>query len=153
MSLSRFKFNGSSLLIWVAGLVMACFLISASLDLWGYLRLEKKSIASVFKWKIIEKSSSAFALRAYYTFEKQGKVYNGKTTFSKPYHLNRQSAEKQVKIFSIQSWPVWYQTRHPEHSSIERVFPLKKCIYSLMALGIFFYFVYLRHSYLSSITP
>jgi hypothetical protein len=152
MRFSRFKFNGSSLLIWVAGLIMAVFLMSAALDLWGYLRLEKRTIASVHKWKIIEKSSSEFALRASYTFEYQGKVHHGKTTFSKPYHLNRLSAEKQIKILGLQSWPVWYQASHPEHSSIERVFPLKKCVYSLMALGIFFYFIYLRQSYLSSIT-
>lgn len=126
---------------------MAGFLMSAALDLWGYLRLEKRTIASVHQWKIIEKSSSQFALKASYTFESQGKMHHGKTVFSKPYHLNRISAEKQIKIFSLQSWPVCYQYSHPGHSTIDRVFPLKKCLYSLMALGIFFYFVYLRQSY------
>jgi hypothetical protein len=144
MRFSSFKFNGSSLLVWGAGLLMAGFLISAGLDLWGYLRLEKKSIAKIEKWKVIEKGSSKFAIEAYYSFETQGHSYPGKTTFSKPYHLNRLSAEKQIKIYTAQSWPVWYQSNHPEHSSIENLFPFKKCLYSLMVLGIFFYFVYLR---------
>ncbi len=147
MRLPSFKFNASSLLVWLAGLITAGFLISASLDLWGYFRLEKKSIAKVEKWKVVEKGSSKFAIKAYFSFENQGRVYQGQTTFSKPYHLNRLSAEKQIKIYTAQQWPVWYQTKHPEHCSIDRVFPFKKCLYSLMVLGVFLYFVYLRHRY------
>jgi len=145
MSLSGFKFNGSSLLMWLAGVILAGFLITAASDVWGYLRLEKKSIATVNDWKIIEKGSSQFALRANYTFNAQGKTYTGKTTLSKPYHLNRLSAEKQVKIYAAHHWPVWYQRGHPENSSIEHLFPLKKCLYTLVVLGVFFYFVYLRN--------
>ena len=149
MRLPSFKFNASSLLVLLAGLITAGFLVSASLDLWGYLRLEKKSIAKVEKWRVIKKGSSKFALKAHYCFENQGKTYHGKTIFSKPYHLNRLSAEKQIKNYTAQQWPVWYQPSHPEHSSIERLFPFKKCFYSLMVLGVFLYFVYLRHRYLS----
>ncbi len=150
MRLPSFKFNASSLLVWLAGLITAGFLVSASLDLWAYLRLEKKSIAKVEKWRVIEKGSSKFAVKGYYAFEVQGKTYHGKTIFSKPYHLNRLSAEKQIKNYTTQQWPVWYQPSHPEHSSIELFFPFKKCLYSLMVLGVFLYFVYLRHRHLSS---
>ncbi len=149
MRFSSFKFNASSLLVWVAGLITAYFLLSAALDLWGYLRLEKKSIATVEQWEVIEKSSSQFALKASYTFHVQGQIYNGKTTFSKPYHLNRLSAEKQIKIYTAQEWPVWYQPSHPKNSSIEHIFPVKKCLYSLIVLGIFFYFVYTSKKILS----
>ena len=147
MRLPRFKFNGSSLLVGLGGLLTAGFLITAGVDLWRYQRLEKKSIAKVEKWEVVEKGSSHFAIQAYFSFENQGHTYQGKTTFSKPYHLNHLSAEKQIKIYSTQQWPVWYQQSHPEHCSIERIFPFKKCLYSLMVLGVFFYFVYLRHAY------
>jgi len=153
MRFSSFKFNASSLLVWVAGLITAGFLLSAALNLWGYMRLEKKSIATVEKWRIIEKSSSQFALRASYTFNAQGKAYRGKTTFSKPYHLNRISAEKQIKIYANQQWAVWYQPTQPKNSSIEHIFPFKKCLYSLTVLGIFFYFVYLRNRHFEPNTP
>lgn len=148
MRLSGFKFNGSSLLMWLAGIILGGFLFSAAVDLWGYLRLEKKTIATVNQWKVIEKSSSQFALRASYTFDAQGKTYAGKTTLSKPYHLNRLSAEKQVKAYEAHKWPVWYQPNHPEISSIEHLFPVKKCLYTLIVLGVFFYFVYLRSNQL-----
>lgn len=152
MRLPRFKFNGS-LLIWLSGLIMGGFLISASMDIWKYLRLEERVQATVKKWKVIEKSSSQFALRASYTFEYKGKVHHGKTTFSKPYHLNRLSAEKQTHFLSQKPWKVWVHSGHPEHSSLEKDFPLKKCLYTLMVLGIYFYFIYLRQKYVVDISP
>ena len=156
MRFSSFKFNASSLLVCLAGLLTTGFLISASLDLWGYFRLEKKTIAKVEKWRVIEKGSSQFAsrfaIKAYFSFENQGYTYHGKTTFSKPYHLNHLSAEKQIKIYATRQWAVWYQESHPEHCSIERIFPFKKCLYSLMVLGIFLYFVYLITSVKKSST-
>lgn len=120
--------------------------MSACFDIWNYSRLQEKAAAQVYKWEIIEKSSSQFALKASYAFDYQGKIHQGKTLFSKPYHLNRLSAEKQINILNQRIWTVWVQPSHPEHSTLERVFPLKKCIYSLMVLGIYLYFVYLRQS-------
>lgn len=139
------KLRGSFLL-WIAGFLTAGFLISTSLDIWTYSCLQEKAPAQVYKWKIREKSSSQFALKASYAFDYQGKTYLGKTRFAKPYHLNRLSAERQVNILKQKNWTVWVQPGHPEHSTLERLFPLKKCIYSLMVLGIYLYFAYLRLS-------
>ncbi len=52
----------------LAGLLVAGFLTTAALDLWRYVRLEKKSIAKVEKWKVVEKGSSQFAIKAYFSF-------------------------------------------------------------------------------------
>ena len=153
MRLSRFKFNGSSFLVWIMALLTAGFFLTTSLDLHRYFRLEKKSIAKIEKWKVVEKGSK-FAIEAYFSFENQGHTYQGKTTFSKPFHLNRLSAEKQIKIYTAKQWSVWYQESHPEHCSIERIFPFKKCLYSLMVLAIFLYFAYLvKKSSTSKIFP
>ena len=144
MPRSSFKFNASSLLMWSAGILAAYFLVTAALDLWRYGKFEKKSIAVVDQWTILEPSSSQFAIQAGYSFTYQGEEYRGKTTFSKPYHLNRLSAEKQIKTHALQKWPVWVYPRHPEQNTLEHRFPLKKCLYSLMVLGVFVYFIYLK---------
>jgi hypothetical protein len=145
----------------ITALLTAVFLTTTLLDLWNYFRLKEKTIAKIEKWKVVEKGSK-FAIQAYYSFETQGhtyprtypRAYQGKTTFSKPYHLNRQSAEKQIKIYTMKQWPVWYQESHPEHSSIDRIFPMKKCLYSLIVLAVFLYFVYLvKKSSTSKIFP
>ncbi|HNA62299.1 MAG TPA: hypothetical protein PKW79_04405, partial [Rhabdochlamydiaceae bacterium] len=110
---------------------------------WGYLRLEESASAYVYKWKTVEVAPSQFGIKAAYAFRARGKTYTGKTFFSKPYHLNANSAKKQLDRFSRETWVVWYQPSHPKISSLEKVFPTKKILYGLMTLGVFFYFLYL----------
>ena len=130
---------------------MAYFLMTTSLDLWNYWKFEKKSMARVDRWMIIEKTPSQFAIKARYSFLYQGKEYDGKTTFSKPYHLNRPSAQKEMKAYASKPWPVWIRPSRPEQNTLQHRFPLKKCLYSLMVLGIFLYFVYLKEQTSSSL--
>ena len=146
MKLLPFKINGSSLLTLLSGGVSLYFLLVALFHLWGYFRLEERAPATVHQWTIVRKSSSAFAIEAAYTFEAQGQARSGQTVFSKPYHLNTPSAERQIKIFSTRSWAVWYSPKDPAYSSLDKTFPTKKITYALMALGVFAYFLYVRWS-------
>jgi hypothetical protein len=61
--------------------------------------------------------------------------------------LNRLSAEQQIKILSRQLWKTWYQPGDPKNSTLHKVFPAKKCLYALMAVGVSLYFLYIRHRY------
>ncbi len=140
------KSNGSSLLALFSGAVALYLLLLALFHLWGYLALDAQAPATVHHWRIIKKSSSTFALEATYTFEAQGKELPGQTIFSKPYHLNYPSAERQIKMFSTRPWSVWYSSHDPALSSLDKTFPTKKIIYALMALGVFAYFLYIRFS-------
>jgi hypothetical protein len=144
MRFRPFKFKASSLLIWVAGVLMAGFLGSAMHDLWAYLRLEEHATAYVYHWRIVEISPSEYGIKASYSFKARGNTYKGKTFFSKPYHLNIESVQRQIKDYTPRSWTVWYQPSHPKISSLERNFPVKRCAYALMTLVIFFYFLYLE---------
>src|SRR3569833_2367409 len=132
MGLLRFKYNPSSLLSYLAALMAAFFLATASYELWNYFQLKQKTIAVVYHWKVLKKSSSQYAIRASYTFEIQGKTYANKTMFGKPYHLNRLSAESQVKRLQKQPFTVKKQTKNPDHSSLSKELPLKKCFYALL---------------------
>lgn len=143
MKFLGFKFNLSSGLIYLSALIAAVFLGIAGIALWGYLRLEASAPVAQVQWAIIQKSSSQFALKAAYHFDHQGKAIEGESLFSKPYYLNQLSAEKQIQEFSKQKWTVWYDPGSPAVSSLEKKFPAKKILYSLMTLGIFFYFYYI----------
>lgn len=124
---------------------MAGFITAALHDIWGYIRLEEHTVAFINRMKVIEVSPSQFAVRASYAFKARGKTYRGKTVFSKPFYLNRESAEREIQNRLSQTWTVWYQPSRPKICSLEKNFPLKKCLYALMTLGVFFYFVYLDH--------
>ncbi len=137
MLLRIFKFN--------LGLIAIVFMTRAGISLWHYSTIDRAVPVTVHQWKI-RKKSSGFAIQARYSFTVENKIFKGKTVFSKPYQLNRLSAENQIKKVSSQSWKAWHNPSHPEISSLERIFPWKTSLYSLMILGIFFYFVQLSRS-------
>jgi hypothetical protein len=116
---------------------------TASIGLWEYHRLGPEVAAELTNWELIPKGSK-YALEATFRYEYRGKSYNGRTVFGKPYQLNRQSAERQIQRMSGMSWTAWVDARHPQHSSLEKKFPLKESFYALCLLSILLYFVYLR---------
>ena len=141
MRLFSFKFKW--LLLFLA--LFACFFTySAATSFAAYSRLKAQTPAQITAWRVVPKGSSAFAIEATYTFEIEGKTFQGKTFFAKPYHLNLSSAERQIKLFSERNWSVWYSPKNPKVSALERVFPMKKIVYAIVVLGVCGYFGALR---------
>lgn len=111
--------------------------LDASFQMWKYFRLEKSVLATDLKCKVIEISSSEYALKARYSIEVQGKKYKGKSLSPKPYHLNALSAQKAAQ--NMKTSLVWYDPANPSYNFLEKAFPYKKIIYFSMVLGIFLY--------------
>lgn len=115
----------------------------ATCSLWDYLRLGPEVSAQVSSWELLPKGSK-YALEAAFTYSYRGRDFTTQTVFSKPYFLNRASAEEHIQNVSGMSWTAWVDPAHPEHASLERIFPLRELIYALCLVAIFLYFVYLR---------
>ncbi|MFS8564361.1 MAG: hypothetical protein LVR00_08705 [Rhabdochlamydiaceae bacterium] len=88
---------------------------------------------------------SKLAIEAFNTFSLEGKEWNGQMIFSKPYYLNRPSAEQGVAQKKQHSWVVWYSHKNPAISSLEKSFPSKKCFNALIILGLLGYFWILKY--------
>ncbi len=131
------------ILLAITAVIFLWFGLSAGVDLWAYLRLQQSAPAKITKVKVIEISSSAYALKVHYLFE-HGK---GKTTLSKPYYWNKYSAEKAAKEMSHKVSSVWYSPSKPSYNSLERAFPLKKVTYFFTTLAVFFYFYFRSKSF------
>lgn len=144
MGLSRFKFNLSYPMTLLGAVIFLILGIRACIDLWSYARLTDRKEVIIDRWKVVKKSSSAFLIRATYHFEFQEKTYTCRDVLPPPYHLNRMSAEKAVQKLEKQRWAAWFDRGHPQISSLRKELPLKKIIYSLIALGITCYFVFLE---------
>lgn len=117
--------------------------IGATRGLWEYVRLGPEVSAQVTGWELIPKGSK-YALEATFSYAYRGKDFTTRTVFSKPYHLNRESAEEQIKKMSGMSWAAWVDPEHPQHASLEKIFPLRESVYALCLIAIFLYFVYIR---------
>lgn len=138
------QYNVKTLLLPVLlGLSFLWFGGKAVFELWSYSRLDKYAPATILDWQIEEKGSRAHILGTY-TFEVQGKAYQGKTQFREPTFLNKPAAGGQLDEWKIHDWSVWYSSKNPEYSSLQKLFPYKDLIYGLLVMGVSGYFFLLN---------
>ncbi len=116
------------------------FTSTASWSLLSWYRLDDRAWANVTSWRVIEIDPSQFAIEAEFSFEHAGKTYNGVTKYAKPYSFNRPSAEKDIEHKKQERPIVFYNSKKPQSCSLEHAFPLKKCFYAALTLGILAYF-------------
>lgn len=108
----------------------------ATSAIWDYFRLSGKAVATLREVKVKEISDSEYAVKMGYIYSFQGKLFKGSCLLSKPYHLNRPSAEQAAQKAAKQSWVVYYDPQRPRKSSLEHLFPYKEAIYALVAIGV-----------------
>jgi hypothetical protein len=132
-------------LLSVTSLVSVFFLAKTSCQLSAYFSLNREAQALSTSWSISEKSPSAFALQVSYLFDPVTKdPLQGVMEFSKPYFLNHPSAQRAIDSFSQKSWNVFYNEKDPTINSLQKIFPFKECLQSLLTLGVFVYFLFFR---------
>ncbi|MBY0529962.1 MAG: hypothetical protein K2P51_07200 [Rhabdochlamydiaceae bacterium] len=127
--------------LWIVG--AALFALS------NYWKLSTPVPAQVTQWKVVEISSSSFAVEALYTYEFKKKNYSGSTLFDAPLYLNPYAAASDLKKWEALTWQAWIQPSHPEISSLQRHFPSKKIVHAVLTLGVVVYFLFLRRWLLS----
>src|SRR3990167_6430839 len=110
--------------------------------LFEYYPLKKQAETRISRWEIKEMEGS-FALKAFYSFETQGKIWNGTTLLSKPWYLNEPSALLALKGKAKEEWLAWFNPKNPEHSSLEKVFPIGLLVRVLICYGVFIYFSFI----------
>lgn len=123
--------------------ILIYFVYGLGKDLWVYFYLNQQIPAQILNWDIVPKSESCFLVRANYFFEMKEKKYYNSTIFSPPYYLNWMSAEEKIQFYANKAWKCWISSKNPNFSSLEKKFPLKKIIYTVIVYGIFGYFVFL----------
>ncbi len=132
-------------LLTVTSLVSIVFSVKTAIQLQEYFSLDAVAKAASMEWEIVEKNASAFALHVSYQFTPLGKgAISGRVELAKPYFLNLPSAERAVKEFSREPWDVFYCMENPSISSLQKNFPFKDCIQTLLTLGIFVYFLFFK---------
>jgi len=113
------------------------------IDLYGYLRLGEEVEAEVTHWEMVPKGSKT-ALEATYSYEYQGKTYEGKTLLSKPYYLNKKAANEAIESGKGMAWIASIDATKPQVSSIDNRFPFTSVFYGVCLVGIFLYFLFLK---------
>jgi hypothetical protein len=124
------------------------FSLSAGISLYKWKRLTGRAWPSSSTWRIVELSESAFAIEADFSFEHKNAIYTAVTRFAKPYCFNKPAAEKEMKILQETYNIAHFDPSNPAHASLQRLFPLKKCLHGLLTIGVALYFLFLDRIFL-----
>jgi hypothetical protein len=125
------------------------FSVRTGCHLWHYLRLDKQIPAQNIQWSVVSLSDEEFVPFARYYFNVKGISYQGQTLWQETY-LNAWTAQETIARLSASPPLVWFYAPNPEISSLQKHFPLKESLYTLLLwfLGLYFlglgYYVKLR---------
>lgn len=107
-----------------------------------YFYLNKRTMATVFSWNIVQKKEK-FIICADYFYKVGNKKFGGKTYFKNRY-LNYFSAFDTLNKLSKKDWYAFYASKNNESSNLEKIFPLKNIIYAAISFFIFVYFIFFQ---------
>lgn len=126
--------------------VVAWFLVHFGIKMIPYIKLSSSTEAIVTGFSVAEQANEKWAITADYHYEVRGVKYKKNYTFTAPIFLNRLAAQNHIdKHWSQKEWQVWYSTKDPNQAALQKLFPFKLLFNACLAMGIVFYFVWLRH--------
>lgn len=127
--------------------VMVVVLWYTGWAVWGMYRynlLDKQSPATSIQWSVQKKSDDAYFLHAKYQFNgPQNAPSEGESALSYPVFWNAWSAEQAIKEYHFKPWVVFYNSRDPRLSALQKNFPIKECVSAIVLWGVFLYFLWL----------
>lgn len=106
----------------------------------NYKSLNAQVDVTAIQWHAIEESPESFTIQANYRYTFNGNTYTGSSAWDSVYR-NDWAAQEDIADFSKKRWKVWIDPGNPDHSSLQKKFPLKECISSVVLWGIFLYFL------------
>ncbi|MCH9617305.1 MAG: hypothetical protein SP4CHLAM5_04110 [Chlamydiia bacterium] len=137
-------------LVWGSLLAFLWVLSGFTVNYFIYLKQANHSIAEVFDWGVIEMDEDKFVICADFRFHTDGiDEYVSQHLFEKTPFPTMEIAEAAISTMKKKEWNCyWFGNPQDPQVSMNRDFPTKDLIYSLLALGVTVYFAFLKRSYL-----
>ena len=136
--------------IFFLGLVAFCTLAYTSytlFQLYNYQRFTRTVIPQQIDWSVLAMNEDNFIPQAHYQFIFQGQVFKGHTLL-KEHYLNAWAAREAIDRLQQTSLLVWFDSTSPLTSTLERNFPIKTFLYTLLLWGLLIYLIWLNQQVL-----
>jgi hypothetical protein len=133
------------ILIGLLTIITAWFAFSSLYLIYHYVRLSEHTMPTDIQWSVQEISDERFLLNGRYDFKVNDKNYSGETLITSPYYLNNWAAEQGINDFKNLKWKVWFASNNPEYSSLQKNFPFKEGLSTLLLAAVLAYFVGLKY--------
>lgn len=119
------------------------YTVVAGFRYYAYVRLTQQTALEDIEWHIEEVSEEDYVLTANYKFKIDSQSFSGSTSWTKMPYRNRYSADRAKEERAAQEWRVWFDPSSPEHSSLQKDFPLKESVSATFLWGLLLYFLWL----------
>ncbi len=127
----------------IIAIIAGWFINQAVVDVLDYQALSKQAPVEVTEWRVIEVNESHFIPEATYRFTVGKEIYEGATGFELRSFRNEMSCLEDLARLKEKEWTVWYDPEDPNHSALDKWFPLSSAISGGFMLAIFGYFIWL----------
>jgi hypothetical protein len=94
-------------------------------------------------WDVFSKDEETHLYTTTYSYNFDGKHYEGEYLFKKPVFINVLGAKHALNEFSQEYQNVWISSEHPDHSALEKSYPAKELVYTALLWVIVAYFLLL----------
>lgn len=113
-------------------------------ELYNYQSLKVKVPISVNEWRLDEVGNNKFKIVASYQYKFEKEIFHEKRAFRKIF-INSDAALLYLKQQANEDLFVWVDPFKPKKSSLEKIFPIRQCINSILAIAIFIYFLVFKY--------
>lgn len=132
--------------VWLGFLAMVIgavgwYTIKTLYVLYLYSTLNASTTVDQIQWSVKQEKEDRFFVQAHYEFDVEKQKYSGETLFFNDVYWNSWAAEDAVKFYQNKEWQVWYSLNNPQHSSLQKNFPLKELISASVLWLLLVYFV------------
>lgn len=130
--------------------LMACmaiavlwFTFDTGYQLYRWVVQTVETIPAHIEWQVHQEAQDRYTLAAQYAFKVKDSTYQGETAFRSKRYKSPETASHFLKQHIQANWKVFYAPDRPQISTINRVFPLKSCVYTAIIWGVMIYFFWL----------
>jgi hypothetical protein len=109
-----------------------------------YFNLDSSAKANIEKIEILNSKKDSFKIFVEYSFVFNNRIFFKKHIFQEVF-FNQFTANDFMNKISKHDIRIWFNLKNPQVSSIEKIFPWKNCVYSLITMIVFFYFLILKY--------
>lgn len=128
----------------VAALILLGISFKTAYQINKFFTLDGKIRANVEKVDIIEGKKDKFEVMAFYNFKIGDKNFYNVKKFTGKFINEITALDFKEKILK-KDFYIWYNKKKPKISAVEKSFPIKNLVYSIITLMIFGYFVALKY--------
>lgn len=138
-----FKQRSWQILLVSLALVASYFSLTSYILMYQYARLDTRTVPESVHWSSHALNNERYVLKANYVFRVKDRNYTNEALLLNPWYRNEWAAEQEIPIQMKKNWEIWFSSSNPESSSLQKIFPTKECVSSILLWGIFVYFVLL----------